>query len=32
MQWDHFTGLYVMHCHNVEHEDFDMMLNIKVVK
>jgi FtsP/CotA-like multicopper oxidase with cupredoxin domain len=32
MQWDHFTGLYVMHCHNVEHEDHDMMINIQVVK
>jgi FtsP/CotA-like multicopper oxidase with cupredoxin domain len=31
MHWNHFKGLYVMHCHNVEHEDFDMMINIKVV-
>jgi spore coat protein A len=31
MRWNHFKGLYVMHCHNVEHEDFDMMANIKVV-
>ena len=31
MRWDHFRGLYVMHCHNVEHEDFDMMANIEVV-
>lgn len=31
MRWQHFAGLYVMHCHNVEHEDFDMMTNIQVV-
>jgi spore coat protein A len=32
MRWNHFDGLYVLHCHNVEHEDFDMMANIQVVK
>jgi spore coat protein A, manganese oxidase len=31
MRWNHFRGLYVLHCHNVEHEDFDMMANIQVV-
>jgi spore coat protein A len=31
MLWESFTGLYVMHCHNVEHEDFGMMANIQVV-
>jgi FtsP/CotA-like multicopper oxidase with cupredoxin domain len=31
MRWNHFKGLYVLHCHNVEHEDFDMMANIQVV-
>jgi len=31
IKWNHFAGEYVMHCHNVEHEDYDMMTNIKVV-
>jgi spore coat protein A, manganese oxidase len=31
IRWNHFTGLYVMHCHNLEHEDFDMMANIQVI-
>jgi spore coat protein A, manganese oxidase len=31
MRWNHFRGLYVLHCHNVEHEDDDMMTNIQVV-
>jgi spore coat protein A, manganese oxidase len=31
MRWNHFPGRYVMHCHNVEHEDHDMMLQFQVV-
>jgi FtsP/CotA-like multicopper oxidase with cupredoxin domain len=31
IRWNHFRGLYVLHCHNVEHEDNDMMTNIQVV-
>ena len=31
IKWESFRGLYVMHCHNVEHEDHDMMTNIQVV-
>ena len=31
MKWNHFRGDYVMHCHNVEHEDHDMMTQFKVV-
>ena len=25
-----FTGLYIYHCHNLEHEDMGMMRNYKV--
>ena len=31
MKWEHFPGRYVMHCHNVEHEDHDMMTQFEVV-
>jgi spore coat protein A, manganese oxidase len=27
----HFRGPYVMHCHNIEHEDHDMMTQFKIV-
>ena len=29
-RFDHFTGLYLYHCHNLEHEDLDMMRNFLV--
>jgi spore coat protein A, manganese oxidase len=32
MRFEDHTGLYVWHCHILEHEDYDMMRPIKVVK
>lgn len=29
-RFDHYTGLYLYHCHNLEHEDMDMMRNFLV--
>lgn len=29
-RFDNYTGLYVFHCHNLEHEDFAMMANFEV--
>ncbi|CBE68404.1 MAG: multicopper oxidase domain-containing protein [Candidatus Methylomirabilis oxygeniifera] len=29
-RFDHYTGLYLYHCHNLEHEDLDMMRNFLV--
>jgi spore coat protein A, manganese oxidase len=31
MRFVDFKGVYVFHCHNVEHEDNDMMTQFKVV-
>ena len=31
LQFRDFKGLYVMHCHNVVHEDHAMMINFKIV-
>ena len=31
IRFDAYTGIYVMHCHKLEHEDMGMMLNFKVV-
>jgi spore coat protein A len=31
MKFEHFTGRYVLHCHNLQHEDHDMMTQWKVV-
>ncbi len=31
-RFEDFTGLYVWHCHILEHEDYDMMRPLKVVK
>jgi spore coat protein A len=36
IKWDpeeylHFTGPYMMHCHNVDHEDHDMMTQFQVL-
>jgi len=27
----YYEGLYLLHCHNLEHEDMDMMINFEVV-
>lgn len=32
MKWEHFTGKYVLHCHNSEHEDHAMMMQYEVVE
>lgn len=31
VRFTHFTGRYMVHCHNLEHEDMGMMANIDVV-
>jgi spore coat protein A, manganese oxidase len=31
MRWESFPGRYVMHCHNLEHEDHDMMTQFEVL-
>ena len=31
LRFEHYAGLYVLHCHNLEHEDAGMMLNLEVV-
>jgi FtsP/CotA-like multicopper oxidase with cupredoxin domain len=31
IRFDHYAGLYVLHCHNLEHEDAGMMSNFEVV-
>jgi FtsP/CotA-like multicopper oxidase with cupredoxin domain len=31
-RFDHFEGLFLYHCHNLEHEDMDMMRNFLVRK
>ena len=31
LRFDKFRGLYMLHCHNLEHEDAGMMMNFKVV-
>ena len=31
-QYANFTGRYVMHCHNLTHEDHDMMTQFEVVQ
>ena len=30
IRFSHYPGLYVLHCHNLEHEDAGMMLNVEV--
>lgn len=32
MEFKEYTGDYVWHCHILEHEDYDMMRPMKVVK
>ena len=31
MTFSDYTGTFVLHCHNLEHEDDGMMLNYKIV-
>jgi FtsP/CotA-like multicopper oxidase with cupredoxin domain len=31
IRFDHYRGLYVIHCHQLEHEDMGMMSNFEVV-
>ncbi len=31
IRFDGYTGLYLIHCHNLEHEDMGMMANIEVI-
>ncbi len=31
VRFDHFRGLYLLHCHKLEHEDMGMMANFEVV-
>jgi FtsP/CotA-like multicopper oxidase with cupredoxin domain len=31
MRFDGYRGRYLMHCHNLEHEDYDMMVRFDVV-
>jgi len=31
MHFDGYRGRYLMHCHNLEHEDYDMMMRFDVV-
>jgi len=30
IRFEPYAGLYVLHCHNLEHEDAGMMLNLEV--
>lgn len=32
VRFDHHPGLFLLHCHNLEHEDMGMMLNFEVVE
>jgi FtsP/CotA-like multicopper oxidase with cupredoxin domain len=31
LRFERYAGLYVLHCHNLEHEDAGMMLNLEVL-
>jgi FtsP/CotA-like multicopper oxidase with cupredoxin domain len=31
IRFEHHAGLYVLHCHNLEHEDAGMMLNLELL-
>jgi FtsP/CotA-like multicopper oxidase with cupredoxin domain len=31
VRFEGFRGRYVMHCHNLEHEDMAMMANVDVI-
>jgi FtsP/CotA-like multicopper oxidase with cupredoxin domain len=30
VKFDHYAGLYIYHCHNLEHEDLGMMRNFRI--
>ncbi len=32
IRFDSYAGIYLLHCHNLEHEDDGMMLNLQVVQ
>lgn len=32
VRFEHFPGLFLNHCHNLEHEDLGMMRNYKVIE
>ncbi len=32
MRFEDFTGIFIYHCHNLEHEDMGMMRNYEVVE
>jgi FtsP/CotA-like multicopper oxidase with cupredoxin domain len=31
IQFNIYRGLFLLHCHNLQHEDLGMMLNVEVV-
>jgi len=31
VKFDHYAGLYLYHCHNLEHEDGGMMRNFEIM-
>ena len=31
VRFDDYAGLFLLHCHNLEHEDAGMMMNFEVV-
>ena len=31
VQFDRYRGIYPLHCHNLQHEDMGMMLNVEVI-
>ena len=31
VRFDRFPGVFLMHCHNLEHEDAGMMMNFQVL-
>ncbi len=32
IRWDHYAGLFLYHCHNLEHEDRMMMRNYRILQ
>jgi FtsP/CotA-like multicopper oxidase with cupredoxin domain len=31
VQFDRYRGMFLLHCHNLQHEDLGMMLNVEVI-
>ena len=31
VRFDRYRGIYLLHCHNLQHEDMGMMLNVEVI-